>query len=449
MGVTRGWCQPGRRVGRVPPLRTLREFRERLRLARDERAMRARPSRFGVALFDSIHHAPGAAWEAVVPPARVPLRLPYLAALEASRPADLRFRYALLYDGRRPVAAASVQVIALSGGSVGSRAPAPAGDEAAARPLARLVDAAKATARKLAEGVEYRLLLCGNAFLSGEHGFCHTADVSPEEAFHGLADALYRIRRADKLHGEVGALMVKDFHAADGAPHPADQLAHFGYRSFAVDPTMAVPLRPEWRTFDDYVAAMTGKYRRRVRDVRKKGRALQRRDLSVPQLEAARDRMAALLDAVAHKAKFRLTGHPPDYFVALKQALGDGFRVTGYYLDSLLVGFTSTLAMGDDLEGHYLGLDYAHNRAHDLYQNILYDDVAAGIERGARQVWLGRTALEIKSGIGAEPRPLRCFVRHRTGVGNRALKPLFGFIKPAAWTARNPFSDSAAAAESD
>ena len=51
--------------------------------------------------------APTDAWESIVPAERLFLRPVYLAALEASRPADLQFRYALLYDGARPVAAAA------------------------------------------------------------------------------------------------------------------------------------------------------------------------------------------------------------------------------------------------------------------------------------------------------------------------------------------------------
>ena len=110
-----------------------------------------------------------------------------------------------------------------------------------------------------------------------------------------------------------------------------------------------------------------------------------------------------------------------------------------------MVGFTTSIRWGDSLEGHYLGLDYEHNVGHAIYQNILYDDVQEAFERGCREVNLGRTALEIKSGIGAEPRPVSCFIRHRNPASNAVVKPLFGFVKPTKWTQRRPFGAPEAA----
>lgn len=53
-------------------------------------------------------------------------------------------------------------------------------------------------------------------------------------------------------------------------------------------------------------------------------------------------------------------------------------------------------------------------------------------------------SIEIKSAIGAEPRPLACFLRHRGPLSNRLLRPIFGFIRPSPWTPRNPFGEEAA-----
>jgi hypothetical protein len=178
-----------------------------------------------------------------------------------------------------------------------------------------------------------------------------------------------------------------------------------------------------------------------VRSARKKGTQLQRKTLSADAIAANGERVHTLVEAVANKARFRISSHPAGYFPELKRHLGDAFEFTGYYLDDLMVGFTTTIAFGNELEGHYLGLDYEHNRQHAVYQNILYDDVQAGIERGARNVWLGRTALEIKSGIGAVARPARCYIRHTGPLRNRVLKPIFGFLKPTQWTPRNPFPE--------
>ena len=139
------------------------------------------------------------------------------------------------------------------------------------------------------------------------------------------------------------------------------------------------------------------------------------------------------------KSKFRLASLPPDYFPALASALGDAFRLTAYYLRDDMVGFASSVRWGDRIEGHYLGLDYDHNLDNAIYQNILYDHVVDAIEQRCTELYLGRTALEIKSTIGAQGRPIRCYMRHRNPASNTVVRPLFHFVKPTTWTPRNPF----------
>lgn len=415
-------------------MRTLTEFRAALKRRSEDRILRKTSSRFGVALFDSIRFVDPAKWDAVVPDTRLFLTRRYLEALEQCQATDIGFRYAMLFDGDRPVAVISAQILEMGGASVGTRQ----GGEQPTSSLGTIVSKVKTAARKAADKIETRVLLCGNAWVSGEHGFAYVDDLDETEIFRGLAEALYRMRRADKLDGQIAALLVKDFPADIDEEHSADELERFGYRRFSVDPQMVVPLR-DWQTFDDYLAAMTGKYRRRVKSARKKGKQLERAELDAAGVDAATGWMHDMLDAVAQKATLRLTTHPPAYFTALKRGLGDRFRVITYSHDGKVVGFRSTIFNHDSIEGHYLGIDYEHNTTHAIYQNILYDYIEDGLAAGAKHIWLGRTALEIKSAIGAEAVPMRCFIRHRNPVGNRAVKPLFRFVKPTRWTPRNPF----------
>lgn len=163
------------------------------------------------------------------------------------------------------------------------------------------------------------------------------------------------------------------------------------------------------------------------------------RAFDVEQITRRHDQIQVLFSAVHEQAKFRVAALPEDYFASLPRHLGEQFTMDGYFLDDKLVGFTSSIHWGDQTEGHYLGLDYEHNVAHAIYQNILYDDVQGAIERGSRELNLGRTALEMKSAIGAEPRPVSCFMRHRNPASNAIVRPLFGFAKPTKWRPRNPF----------
>ena len=74
-----------------------------------------------------------------------------------------------------------------------------------------------------------------------------------------------------------------------------------------------------------------------------------------------------------------------------------------------------------------------------LYQRILYDYVAGGIYSSYANVFLGRTAAEMKSTVGAVAHNLVCYIRHRNGLSNEVLRPFFDFLQPSEWVARSPF----------
>jgi hypothetical protein len=133
--------------------------------------------------------------------------------------------------------------------------------------------------------------------------------------------------------------------------------------------------------------------------------------------------------------------YPRRTFFYLKQNLSDDFEFVGYFVEQQLVGFTCSIFWGDNLEGHTIGLDYEFNNKYAVYQNILYDDIDTAIKRGKKRVVFGRTALEIKSGVGAEPADMQCYIRHPNTIGNKLLKPVFRHIKTSEWIQRSPFKE--------
>lgn len=414
----------------------------KLTRAADDLALRHRPCGWAIALVDSIAHVREADWDAVVGP-RFFMGRDYLGAIERARPPRMSFRYALAYDGPRPVAAAAYQIIDVALDAFGSRVqqPAPESLRGVVRTIRR--DVVRTLGDRLGDNGAQRLLINGNGLVTGEHGFAIAEGVDPLAAMHALADATYRIRRAEKLHGGIASVLVKDF-SPDSRRH-ADQLQRFGYHPFEVDPNMEVQIDPSWRSFDDYLAAFTAKYRRKVKDARKKAKALHARRLSTAEIVRDAAALHELYLAVHEKASFRLANPGPDYFPALAETLGDDLVVRAWSLDDELVGCSVALGRGERLEAHMVGLDYVHNHEHGIYQNALYEFVGDAVARRARVLSLGRTALEIKSSIGATPRPMTCFLRHANPLGNRLIAPLVAQIAPTQWTPRSPFRDDEAA----
>lgn len=415
----------------------------RLRSRADDLALRQRPCGLSIALFDSIAHVRDADWDAVVG-SRFFMGRDYLAAFERARPPRMGFRYAVCYEGRRPVAVASYQILDIALDAFGSRLEPPTATPQPERLSERWRDVRRNVVRSvgdaIGEGGAQRLLINGNALVTGEHGLAIAADFDPRRAMHAFAEATYRLRRAEKLAGGVASVLVKDFGA--GARVHADELLRFGYHAFEVDPNMVVSVDPSWRRFDDYLGVFSAKYRRKAKDAQKKARALRCERLDAAAIERHAARLHALYLAVHHKARLRLANPGPDYFPALAHALGDALVVRGWWLDDALVGCSVALGRGDVLEAHMVGIDYDHNLDHGIYPSTLYGFVDDAIAQRARELSLGRTALEIKSSIGALPRPMTCYLRHANPVGNRLLRPLVAQISPSPWSPRSPFREA-------
>jgi len=289
------------------------------------------------------------------------------------------------------------------------------------------------------------VLVCGHTHISGNHGFIYSPNISHKEAFHALADACYQIRRAEKLRGGIDLQLIKDFYEDEF--EKSAYLEVFKYRQFKVDPNMILKIRPDWHSFEDYTNAMNSKYRKKVLSIVKQGNALERRSLTAKEIAFNFDKIQALYMNVANKAKVRINHFDTSYLVQLKLNLKDNFELTAYYIADELVGFTTMIYWGNKAEAHAIGMNYDLNNQYAIYQNMLYDDVKMAIEHQKKQLILGRTAMEMKSNIGAEPAEMCCYVRHSGPLLNRAFKPVFSYIKQTDWTQRSPFKEKVAGVE--
>lgn len=358
-------------------------------------------------------------WQAVVPADNPYMQPAYLRALERS---GTTMRYAVSYREGVPVAAASFQVLDLELDTM---------LQSTWKLPVRLV------LSSLFRRGRARALILGNALHSWTGSFARLGSLPEAEAGRILAELTERVRKAESAGGAIGFTVLRDLELPEA---DLDRLHEEGYQTLrGMEPTMVVSLDPSWSSPDDYVAAMSRKYRQRTRRARKKGKALERRDLTLSDLVAERATLEPLLHSVVDRASFKLARCSMDDVVELKRNLGDAFVVRSYRVDDVTVGFCAGMAHGGRFEALLVGLDYDVNQELALYQNMLYDFVEMGIERRCETVHLGRTALEIKSTVGAEPKRLPILVRHRRATVNRAVAFAMRFVEAVQWTPRNPF----------
>jgi hypothetical protein len=247
---------------------------------------------------------------------------------------------------------------------------------------------------------------------------------------------------AEQIKSSIGgysALLLKDLVQSNEPL--ATVWKEQGFYQLPVDPSMTLNLQSGWSSFDDYLLDMSSKYRVRCRRARKQLPAgVYCKSLSLSECEAQAPKMYELYLAVKAEAAFDAINLSPCYFANLKKKIGNRFQVTAYFEDEEMIGFRTTIANGAVLHAHYLGFDQQRNRDYHLYHNMLLDLVAGAIEGDYDQLDLGRTALEIKSSIGAVPTDYCCAIKATSPIYN-ALIPIFtpALFKPTQWTQRHPF----------
>jgi hypothetical protein len=401
-------------------------------------SLRKESSTFSFETVDAVNLVNAEHWNSIVPFGSEFLKLTYLKVWEQAHAENMRFHYTIIYNMNKPVAITYFQVIDFSGENLDSLIELE-NNEAFCRITAYLQKHLTNHIKRNADKINMRLLICGNSFISGEHGFTHIKGVDKVKLIDALADVIYDVSKTEKLRGKIAAILVKDFYQTDG--HPADELSEFKYHDFLAEPNMILSI--QWDTFDGYLNAMSKKYRHRAKGIVKKGEDMERRLFSLEDILKNETEIAQLYKNVHLKAKFRLATLPANYFAEMKKELKEDFIFTAYYVENKLVGFRSSFILEKAIEAHFIGIDYELNKQLELYQNILYDYVKEAILMRTGQLFLGRTASEIKSTIGAEAFELKCYIRHHNPLSNRIIKPFVDYLKPAAWIPRSPFKEVA------
>ena len=392
-------------------------------------------SGFNFAFADRIDYLRPDVWDQLTDNSSIFLTREYLRLTEQHGPPDLGHRYAIVYRGSRPVAAVACQSLTIDGAKLVNLEKSAPLDERL--PFKRTVESMR---EKALSAVRRRILCCGNLLSWGPHGWAVAPGENPADVWRGIADALYRIRRADKLSGRIDYILVKD--VVDAATGGQDALRNAGYRPLETDPEMELQIRPAWRSYDDYLADMNNKYRKSVRNVQKSVEKAGYLVEPLADLSARSDVLHRLYEQVASRAGARITHQPPDYLPAMADRLGpDRFRCTVIRRDDEIVGFVTTVRDADACIGYYLGLDYRVNADVPIYLRLLQAVIENAIQMQVRRVSFGRTALEPKARLGAQPVPMHVWIRHTAPVLNPLVRQLLKVVPHDEAPERSPFKD--------
>lgn len=280
------------------------------------------------------------------------------------------------------------------------------------------------------------VMILGNNMLTGQNGFYFdTSKIHTDKAMSLLNDASTTLQ---SRYRRSSLIIFKDYQKPFLKNFDERKFKRF-FR-FSVQPNMILNIKPEWKAFENYVDDFSKKYRARLKSAKKKLEGIQKIELDFKAVKMHQKEMNVLYQNVAENAPFNtffLTNH---HFENIKQNLQENFKVFGYFSDDKLIGFYTLIINNQDIDTYFLGYNKEIQKEKQIYLNMLFDMTEFGITNQFKRIIFGRTALEIKSTIGAEPVEIFGLIKHNNKAINTFIEKIFSSLNPKVeWLQRKPF----------
>lgn len=369
-------------------------------------------------IFKTVDSIPKSYWESLNCTNNIYYSPEFLKAFEIAN-TDIEFNYIFILKDGEAVAFANTQIVTIGIETITKNI-------AMSHKLRNIVN-------NLFCNNHIKVLFCGNVFLSGEYGTFLKEGEPKVDTFKAIAKVVKKLYRSKRLN----TIFIKDFE--DESLYITDHLKAFDYASMHVEPNMIIYLDPTWKSFEDYTSALKSKYRVKANRADAKSELLEVKNFSKEDIEFYKDELQSLYQNTIDNADFNAQILNLNTYIHLKNTFGALFTVKGYFLDGKLVGFLSAMQNKNHLDAHFIGIDYSSNKMYGIYTRILNDYVRLGIETKSSQINLGRTASEIKSTLGAQPKTLTCYCRHKYGLANKILKPFIKNVHIKTFKQHQPF----------
>lgn len=283
------------------------------------------------------------------------------------------------------------------------------------------------------------IIVIGNNTLTGQNAYLLNYSIAENDALKLFEDVLQQLKREyRKKCIYINLLAIKDFNEAELPNFKG--AGYKGYYQFCTQPNMIFSIRKNWHSIEDYLADMNTKYRTQYNRARKKAEGIEKRKLTVEEINQQQERIHQLYMTVAQNASFNTFHLPKNHFEVFKQQLQDNFLFYGYFIDRELVGFNTLVKNNNDMDTYFLGYDDSIQKEKMLYLNMLYDMVGYAIKKQFTHVIFARSAMEIKSSVGAKAEQVYGVIKHTNPILNYFMAKLFPYFDPKVeWKERSPF----------
>ncbi|MCO5230534.1 MAG: hypothetical protein M9958_05185 [Chitinophagales bacterium] len=289
----------------------------------------------------------------------------------------------------------------------------------------------------IANNIKLPLLKSGNIFFTEDNGVYFIDTISEEKRISVLEQVSDYIYSQCKNAHSI-SLMWSNLIENHGKILHEDK----GFQSLGTEPNMIFELQPEWQIFEEYLSDFSSKYRQRAKRVFVQSQDLVIKELKLEEVDAVEHQLVNLYRNVAQHASFNLAFISKGYFFRMKQLYGNDFVVKVYLLDYQIVGFTSSIYHNKQHYVHFIGLDYKVNIQVPVYHRMLFEYVRESINLRHTKIYLGRTATEIKTTIGAVPIEMKNYLKISKVWYLSWLPAMLGSFGAKPYIVRRPFKST-------
>lgn len=284
-----------------------------------------------------------------------------------------------------------------------------------------------------------KVLIIGNNMLTGQNGILFDKKIPIDIVVRLLKKAADTLEQDLKKQGHKPHLTIfKDYSETEIKYFDIPEFDSF-YR-FSTQPNMIFNIKDSWPIFDNYITDKSKKYRDQYKRARKKSAEITKQKLSLEDIQNHKDRIHQLYLNVTKKAAFNTFYLGENHFEIFKKNLKDQFLFYGYFDNNKLIGFNTLIKNGSDIDTYFLGYDENCQKEKMLYLNMLYDMIGYSINKKYSRIIFARTALEIKSSVGAKAVNMVGLIKHNNPFLNLFVSKMFRYFEPKIeWKERNPF----------
>ena len=348
-------------------------------------------------IYSSVNELPDS-WDQL-PTQDVFLKTPFLRGLENATPYNISAFYLCVYKSEKLVAIANIQRIQMYVDDVFRKSS-----------KSIFKQSAKQLVSKIVKG---NALVVGNLMHTGQHGlFFLESEMTQDDYLSVVSRAIKELTKKIRLdYGKkVRIIAFKDYFKNDAIHNSNPFFKAQNLYKAQVQPNMILTILDSWKTPQDYVSAFNKKYLKRYKTARKKLASLDCKELELDFIEENSALIFELYETVSDNASVNSFKLPENHFLSLKQNLQDKFNK-----------------------------ELQHQ--HQMYLNMLFNMTFFGIENKFKTIVYARTAMEIKSSIGAKPNQMYIYLKHTNNfVANTVLKCIFKYMNPIKkWDERYPF----------